>query len=589
MQDYEGYNYEQDNINEEELLLSYIENIYPVTVVAYLLECTKFVEQWEWNQNKDREIKEKRLKEGESWKALTEEEIRYYGFTDEDIEEVNSYADNNSNDYKLLEEEYEKQKEFCRLIIESTDVQSELLRMVKTLEYNSESEKTIVTFIYTLAGMIKLGNILGEDRNEQNQLSNDKWVEIKEEISEKITELTAKEFLCLIELARANIVLTTEEYQDVIVEKISEMTELEFIRYLLDTDICEKSDNIKEIEKQKLEKVDSAFAQFYVHNDVDANTILRLLEETRSFDKVEVLTSIGDFEDERVAQKAYEMVKNLTAEQIVKYFITSKSDKTDSKICEILIERLKDLSDEDIKTLACFYRYEADEEFQNEVLKSAKKRGICKELDDIEENDDISKRITAIQESAGAINELPISILGVCWEYIGEIEKEEVEQNYWILDDYQKHKETQEKNENLWQYISSLSNMSIKKFAKIIIKVNQQIKVLNEKIEKKAETLSENAKDDDDEIETYNYLEDFETKEEVAERDREEILRTLEKYLKNRILEAEEEDEKTIKLLGLIFLDEKEPFHIVVQEKLRQLKTRKKGTTGDEENSGGRE
>lgn len=519
MQDYEGYNYEQDNINEEELLLSYIENIYPVTVVAYLLECTKFVEQWEWNQNKYREIKEKRLKEGESWKALTEEEIRYYGFTDEDIEEVNSYADNNSNDYKLLEEEYEKQKEFCRLIIESTDVQSELLRMVKTLEYNSESEKTIVTFIYTLAGMIKLGNILGEDRNEQNQLSNDKWVEIKEEISEKITELTAKEFLCLIELARANIVLTTEEYQDVIVEKISEMTELEFIRYLLDTDICEKSDNIKEIEKQKLEKVDSAFAQFYVYNDVDANTILRLLEETRSFDKVEVLTSIGDFEDERVAQKAYEMVKNLTAEQIVKYFITSKSDKTDSKICEILIERLKDLSDEDIKTLACFYRYEADEEFQNEVLKSAKKRGICKELDDIEENDDISKRITAIQESAGAINELPISILGVCWEYIGEIEKEEVEQNYWILDDYQKHKETQEKNENLWQYISSLSNMSIKKFAKIIIKVNQQIKVLNEKIEKKAETLSENAKDDD-EIETYNYLEDFETKEEVAERER---------------------------------------------------------------------
>lgn len=583
-----------EDINEEELLLSYLENIHSVTVVAYLLECINFIGEWEWSHEKYKEIQEERLKDGENSPILTEEEINKYGFTDEEIEELNSYADIDGDEYKAAEEQYNIEKEFCRLIRESTDIQTNLLNIVKRLEYDDTSEELIVTCIYTLAGMIKLGNILD---NGQDTEPNEEWQEIKKQIAEQMEELTTKDFLCVLELAGANILLTTEEYQEVVAEKISKMTEFEFITYLLDTEICEKNQCIKEVEKQKLEISNSALAQFYVDNDVDANTVLRLLEGTRSFDKVEVLESIVDFEDERVAQKAYAMVKNLTTEQIVKYFITSQSDKTDSKISEILIERLKDLSDEDIKTLACFYRYEPDEEFQNEVLNSAKQRGICEELDDIEENDVMNKRISAIKESADAINELPILILSVRWEYIGQIDKDKEDHINWILDDYQKHKENQKKYEELWKYISDLSNISVKELEKIIVKVNNQIKILNEKSE---ETLSEKEINDkkiedhenaidDEETEFYNDFEDNETKEEVAVRVGEEILRALERYLKNRILEAEEEDEKAIKLLGLMFLDESEPFHIVVQEKLRQMKTRKKGTTGDDENSGGRE
>ena len=588
MQDYEEWEFELEDIDEEELLLTYLENTYPVTVLGYLLECKKFVEQWEWNCERFRKLQEKSATGEASLQVLTEEEIQKYGFTQEEVEELNDYADINSDAYKEAEKNYRIEKEFCRLVKESPNVQEQLLKIIENLEYDNEDEKSIIKVVYTLAGMIKIGNEFRKDSDEQNESTEEMWQKINEAIAEKLRELTAKEFICVLEIGGAEALIGTKEYQEVIVEKILEMTEIEFMQYLEATGDYEKVEAIKLAEKEKLKIADPVFAQLYVHNDVESDTVLRLLEGIKSFDKIEVLSSIVNFDDERIIKKVYQMIRELTTEQVVKYFAISKSDETDSGISEILIERLKDLSDEDIKTLLCVYKYQQDEEFQNEVLKCARERGLCEGFDDIVETGEISTRIISIQETSNAIDELPMSILGVGWEYVGQIDNEEDDVIRWLLDDYQKHSEAVAVAAEYWEYIRRLSKMDLKSLIKTIIKVNQQVKKEKEEFEKNSEVniIDENEIDDEEETEEdCDILREFETKESARQRFCREILNSLEIYLKNRILEAD--DERTIKMLGLIFIDEREPFHNVVKEKSRQILVRKRDTTGNEENGGG--
>lgn len=454
-------------MDERERLLNYIENMDLTYLVQFLLGCEATIQKWKCHE------RNKKFKEPEPG-SIEDRIVRAFSGPKMSKEEEES-----------LKASYKVAKVMYQLLENDEEVIKALARRINQIDYDENSEEKRAEIVCSIASLLKIKLSLYQGNS---------WESVQEEIADTLETMTPRDFLTTFELSGRNYIFRNELYNDVLVEKISEMTEPEFIRYLYDT-----SDgmgggyaNTNLARRQKVREGSAGLAPKYLRLCENSEEALEIIEkaENNGVDILEIIIETEKFmNNSEIELRVSELVKKLSTMQIVKYLINRSNTITfTNKVENMMLDRLEELSDNEMDTLLNVYRSSVKRDTKDRIIQVAVKKGIMFKREENEYyathnlyTDEISKRIGLYRATESPVASLRTAL---CSNNLLEsektvLEKDGIKENEDIIEKIVEKFELDDleidTTEGMISYIAKLQTTSDMEMIPLIMKMNREM------------------------------------------------------------------------------------------------------------------
>lgn len=270
---------------------------------------------------------------------------------------------------KRLEKELEEDEEQLENCYEMYKIQNSLLddptiiqaikQRIDEIQYDENNIKTRALAVQTIAMLLNIEKTLQSEKTIEPENTNEKrkcsWYDIQTSISNIMSQMTIQDLMIVYDYISRFYINNVEQYREVFIDKINNMTDAEFNIYIrsYDSDIVDSVELNRAILK-RMEQSNPVFAELQIEESgiYNDDLISEKLKKASKDSKLNLLFESNLFliKDDKFTEEIVEIIRNSSNEDIVRMLLYLKKEVV-SDFENVLLEKTKKLPNEYIKFL----------------------------------------------------------------------------------------------------------------------------------------------------------------------------------------------------------------------------------------------